>query len=264
MADWTTAIVKDEMRGTETEIIDNWAKPIDGHGPELYIFITKAPKSIPGYNILFSTRSGYPRIDCKDSCEISMRFDESNVIKKRFIAAGSDNISPDYPASLVRSLSFARFFYIEIPATDGLTYQYKVDLSNLKINADAYPQINIAGVRIGADQSTLPGRFEPYESQGCLKAVNVPIADGHFIAPEATVCIRKNKIASISFYNVPAKNRKEFNSYLKSQFGSIEKLAEEYYSWPQSRPNINYNTVQAVSILGRYIVFDVLSDSFDQ
>lgn len=264
MADWTTAIVKDEMRGTENEIIDNRVKPIDGYGPELYIFIAKAPKSIPGYSILFSTGRGHQRIDCKSSCEISMRFDDAKVVKKQFIPASSDNISPDYPASLVRSLSFAKFFYIEIPATDGLTYQYKVDLSNLKINADAYPQINIAGVKIGADQSTLPGSFEPYESQGCLKAINVPIADGHFIAPEATVCIRKNKIASISFYNVPAKNRKEFNSYLKSQFGSIEKLAEEYYSWPQSRPNINYNTVQAVSILGRYIVFDALSDSFDQ
>lgn len=264
MADWTTAIVKDEMRGTENEIIDNWVKPIDGHGPELYIFIAKAPKSIPGYNILFSTGRGHQRIDCKSSCEISMRFDDSKVVKKLFIPASSDNISSDYPASLVRSLSFAKFFYIEIPATDGLTYQYKVDLSNLKINADAYPQINIAGVKIGADQSTLPDSFEPYESQGCLKAINVPIADGHFNAPKAIVCIRKNKIASLTFYDVPTKNRKEFNSYLKSQFGSIEKLGEEYYNLPKSRPGINYNTVEAISILGTYIISDTSFGYFDK
>ncbi|WP_278938735.1 hypothetical protein [Pseudomonas helleri] len=264
-AGWSTAIMKDEMRGTETEITDTTAPSINGSGPKLYVSIIRSPNPDRKFNISFRLDDEYTKIDCKDSCEISMKFDNYKVSTGTFLSIDSGFITPSEPSTLIRAMSLADQLYIEIPATRGGSYQYKIDMNGLDKSIDAYPKIDIFGIQIGADKSTIPNYFEAYEESGCLSGKDVPLAEGLFKVPEVTLCVKKNKIMSAIFNITDKKQKKSLESYLTKIFESKDVVIPgTHTTWPERKFRIKYNTVGAGNIGKTYIISDDVSNYFMQ
>lgn len=262
-AGWSTAIVKDEMRGTETEITDTTVSPINGSGPKLYVSIIRSPNPDQKLNINFRLDDEYTKIDCKDSCEISMKFDSYKVTTGRFLSIDSRFITPSEPSALIRTMSLADQLYIEIPATRGASYQYKIDMNGLDKSLDAYPKIDIFGVQLGADKSTIPNNFEESKETGCFNGKDVSLARGLFKVPEVRLCVAKNKIVSAIFRITDKKQKKSLESYLTKQFGSKDiVLPGVRTTWPEEKFRVTYNTVRAGNIGETYIVSDDISNYF--
>ena len=266
-ADWSTSVVKDEMRGTETEVTDTTVHSINGNGPELYVSVLKTPKSSEKINISFKLLgSSYNKIDCNRECTLPIRFDNFKVIDQRFIELESGFIMPDTPLSLIRGISLADVFYIEIPLTDGSRLQYKIDGNPLAKPIEPYPQIEIFNLKIGADKSTLPPFFTSANDADCFSATDIPVAEGYFKVKEVFVCLAKGKIASISFDVTDNKQRKALHIYLTKQFGSLDKEGARYQqlSWPNENGRIHYNTVRAFSIIQTHMIIDASHDYFQR
>lgn len=262
MADWTTSAVKDEMRGTEVEIIDSLVPAIGGGGPKLRISIMRSSDSEKNHNITFRLEGGYPKIDCKDSCEISMRFDDYGVVKSRFLEFNSEFITPDSPSILIRAMSLAEKVYVEIPVAGTSPYQYKIDISGLEKAIEPAPNVKIFGIQVGSDGSSLPPDFKPTYRADCYFAQNIPIADGYFNVPLVNLCLTKNTVTSIIFDVTDKKKSKILESYLSKQFGSGYKVSDEFSSWPDESSRISYSTVSASRLGSTYVITDGIDSYF--
>lgn len=258
-ADWSKGYVKDEMRGTQVEVTDTSVSPISGSGPKLYVAVQKLSGADGQYGFQLRLDGNYPRIDCEKYCEIPLRFDESTVVENSFLSSTFAFITPRSPNSLVRAMGLADNMLIEVPATDGRRYQYKINMLGFNIKAPAKPRISIAGLTIGDDISTLPNNFTQLESRpDCFVATDVSIEKADLKSPKVTTCIIKNKIASVSF-SAAKHDLKQFNELLTKQFGAIDKGREKIsktISWPNENFEMISNTVSAFSMLGTYYITD--------
>lgn len=264
-ADWSTSVVKDEMRGTETEVTDTLVSPINGDGPKLYVSIVKPPESGQKISISFRLDAARQKIDCKDSCNISMRFDDFKVIKQTFIRLDSgDFITPNAPLSLIRAMSLADIVYVEIPLADGSTQQYKMNTHTLNKSIGSNPQSKIFNLVIGADMSTLPSSFTPYGDGKCYTANDVPLTEGFFKVSKVSACLVKGKIATVIFTVSDKKQKKSLYGYLTKAFGSRYEVLPGNYSWPDEKYRINYNTVRTGMIGDTFVVSDGISDYFNK
>lgn len=264
LADWSSGYVRDEMRGTQVEVTDTTVSPVNGTGPKLYVAVQKSSKINEQYFIQLKIDSNHPKIDCKEHCEIPLRLDEYTIVESRFLEGDLNFIFPAAPTSLVRAMSMAHYIFIEIPTTDGHKYQYKINMLGFDIEVPASPQINIAGFTIGSDMPTLPKNFTQAELPNCFEGIDVDVGEADLKIPKATVCIIKNKIASISF-TPPKRDIKRFNAYLSKQFGGGDSSREKEYKtiyWPKNDSAITNNTVNAFSIADLYYIGDDSLDYF--
>lgn len=261
MGEWSSSYIKDEMRGTQKEMTDIMASPVNGDGPDLYILITK--ESDTKSNITFNLSNTHHSFDCKDSCEISMRFDDFEVVKQKFLMFEPEKfITPSAPLSLIRAMSLADTIFIEIPMTDGSHYQYKLNKLTLQSPIEPNPKLTIFNLEIGADESTLPASFTPSKAENHYTAKDVPLADGYFKVSHVSVNIAKGKIASFIFETSDKKQKKALDRYLTKAFGSKSELVPNFTTWPDNKYNINYNTVSASMLGNTYILSDDSLDNF--
>lgn len=257
-ADWSTNYVKDEMRGTQVEVTDIWVSPINGSGPKLYVTVQKLDGEKGQYSILFSFDGSHQKIDCDKYCNIPLRIDENPIVEDGFLSGESNFVIPTNPTSLVRAMSMADYMFIEVPATTGDRYQYKINMSGFGIKVPANPQINIAGFTIGSDAPTLPSNFTQSKTTNCFEATDVDVGEGNLKIPKASICIVKNKIASIQFTS-PKRDMERFNKFLSKQFGQADRSEEKTYRrirWPKNDSAIELNTVSAFTFTDLYHIGD--------
>lgn len=261
MAEWSSSYIKDEMRGTQKEMTDIMASPINGDGPDLYILIIK--ESDTKSNITFNLHNTPHSFDCKNSCEISMRFDDFEVVQRDFLKFDPEKfITPRAPLTLIRAMSLADTVFIEIPLTDGNIYQYKLNKLILKNPIKPNPKVTIFNFEIGADESTLPASFIPSEAGNHYTAKDVQLTDGFFKVKEIGVTIAKGKIATIIFNTSDKKQKKALGTYLTKAFGSKSEPVPNFTTWPDDKYNMNYKTAHATMLGDTYIISDDSAENF--
>lgn len=249
------------MRGTQKEMTDIMVSPINGDGPDLYILIIK--ESDTKSNITFNLHNTPHSFDCKNSCEVSMRFDDFEVAQRDFLKFDPEEfITPRAPLTLIRAMSLADTVFIEIPLTDGNIYQYKLNKLILKNPIKPNPKVTIFNFEIGADESTLPASFIPSEAGNHYTAKDVQLTDGFFKVKEIGVTIAKGKIATIIFNTSDKKQKKALGAYLTKAFGSKSEPVPNFTTWPDDKYNMNYKTAHATMLGDTYIISDDSAENF--
>ncbi len=257
-AQWSAYTEKDELRKSQTVGVDTTVSPVSGDGPKLYVNIMTPPDHPDWRFAIVKFSDDMEKIQCESICQITMRLDDYKVVEDSFTMVNGEFIRPLYSNALVKAMNIAETMYIEIPTASGRAYQYRLDLKEFDVKVDMKPQVSMGGVTIGDDQSSIPSNFEKMKNPDCFSANNVALTQGGVVAPSATTCVTKGKISSISFYDIPEKDRAKVNGYFLKQFGSVDKSSAKYHmlSWPLEKSLGHFHTVDGTSILGRYMIYD--------
>ena len=167
-------------------------------------------------------------------------------------------MTPTTPNALIRAMGMSDSMVIEFSTTRKHTYQYKINMNGFKLNPAITPQVRLGGVVIGSEKSTLPQGFVPAKAADCFEGVDVVVEDSGLKIPQLFVCVRNDKIKSVSFDSGDI-DKKQLHTYLTKQFGSIDTSRKKYkmFGWPRNESAMTYNTVEAFSLVDRYLINDV-------
>lgn len=263
-AEWEHYELKDEMRN---EI---------SHGATLMGYSISDPKVSLSMNVFNKsaqsqatvlTLVGDRGICSEQICEVSVRFDDGDIVKE-FMSFSSDGktIIPNRNSAFSASVGLSKVVFIEIPLSGrGLT-QFKYDVNGPAFDRIFNPSLRILGVDVGGAGGRLPGYFTEKNSTKdvvCRAAEDVEGVVPNSKISSINMCFYRGMLYSVF---MKAKSKKEVDSIaamLGKYLGPVDK--ESYFpEWPKSTGKViddftlkaTYWPDQKIKNTGLYMIFD--------
>lgn len=259
-AQWDKVVVKDEMRNSNTDLIEGFFSPTQGDNPKLKLSISKSIDDPERVILGFYFESSTTKPKCNNSCKFPVRFDSNKIVDTEFLA-GKEYFAPRDQHVFLAAMLRAKYFFIEIEVTSGLTYQYKIPTENLQISLGAPVTIDLFPFSLGDDISAIKNA-ELTEKSNCYDFKNIFLAPVGINANKLRACTENNIISIIILRIEDKQQRQKIDSYFTEKFGSESSVLDLSKSWPDDKYRFSKHIISASRLGDVYLLKDDVSEYF--